>query len=88
MSKADEMFEKLDYKKVEDSINEVIYEKGTNIRENEWYGSIHRIIITKNQNGTFIEKQDDKGYEVVTDIFEAEEIQAINEKCNEMGWIE
>lgn len=86
MSKADEMFEKLEYRKTEDNENEIIFTKGANTRGNEWYGSIYRIIITKNQNGVFIEKQDDRGNEIIIDIFEIKEIQAINEKVKELKW--
>lgn len=89
MTKADKMFEKLGYDKVEENESNVFYEKGSNAMGNIWYGSIRRIEITMNKNKkVFIEVIDNRGNERHTDIFYGEEILAVTEKCKELGWTE
>lgn len=76
MSKADEMFEKLGYEKVEDnSVNALYKSGGTILRQTITFLSDDFKTITKRaglENG-FINMQ---------------ELQAINEKVKELGWNE
>lgn len=70
MSKGDEMFEKLGYKKIE------------GLRDIHYCAENNLIIFYKNFKG--IEK---RRIELV-DYFTMQELQAINEKCKELGWLD
>ena len=76
--KADEMFKKLGYEKVENEQN-IIFEKGVSTR--------NRIIFArfkKTVSCIFI----DEDYEWNDSLdITMEELQAINKKCQELGWI-
>ncbi len=73
MSKADEMFDKLGYK----------------IRDNDCYLEYRKdsenIIYFHNNNQTFIKIGK---YEGMCDDITMQELQAINEKCKELGWLQ
>lgn len=75
MSKADEMFEKLGYKKIQDDKYWVDYKKRN---EN----------ISFNLTNKFIEATRLYGEEYIDKRIRVPELQAINEKCKELGWIE
>ena len=70
MSKADEMFEKLGYKKQE-GLREINYGCGNNV-----------IIFYKNFKWIGCSKMEE------IDFINMQELQVINEKCKELGWIE
>lgn len=70
MSKADEMFEELSYKKFE------------GLRTIDFYTNNGLIQFDKNYKVIHINKDEE------TDFMSMQELQAINEKCKELGWIE
>ena len=70
MSKADEMFEKLGYRK--SFTKQVAY-----IKENDF------ILFTSEKQGVCIHKESTE-----YPAFTMQELQAINEKCKELKWIE
>ena len=72
MSKADKMFEKLDYKK-----EYVKWEEDN---------AIH--YISYSTNDTVIEFLLDSKYIDITNIININELKAINEKCKELGWFD
>ena len=78
MSKADEMFEELGYEKIErDRLKNIIF---TNGNKKFYFNKIHKkiqCIEYDKEEKTYIE-----GY------FTMQELQAINEKVEELGWIE
>ena len=74
MSKADEMFGKLGYVKIRDDERFIKYKK--------FYKNDN--IVMDKETKDFIKNFDSEYWEAVT----MEELQAINEKCREMGWIE
>ena len=108
MSKADEMFEKLGYKKIEHNI----FKKGEEPKANEWITQDEPYIeyrdeeiIHKTYYSMFIMfmmtckcvqiggcekgiKSDGTYYLIARNpILETDEVNAINEKCKELGWI-
>lgn len=82
MSKADEMFEELGFKKILDNDKEVKYEY-RNIIMNDRIE--HTIQIAKIGKIVFSYRSDEN-HQVMG--FGVKELQAINEKCKELGWIE
>ena len=78
---ADEMFEKLKFKKVIDNKTEVKYEYRETIMEDKL---IHTIQIAKVGKIVF-SYRDDNNHQVMG--IGKQELQAINEKCKELGWI-
>ena len=76
---ADKMFLKLGYEKINDDEYGVIYEKGTSTRNR---------IIFKRTNKTVCSILIDEDYEW-NDAMEIDmqELQAINKKAEELGWI-
>lgn len=80
MSKADEMFKKLGYKKREAEYC-IYYENKDNKTVIE-FGKLVKSI------GNYQYSYEDNRYLVDIYYFSMQELQAINEKCKEMGWIE
>ena len=74
MSKADEMLKKLGYEKIEEDKRFIKYRKPF---DNDY------IVIDKKAKD-FIKNFDSEYWKAVT----MQELQAINEKCRELGWIE
>ena len=74
MSKADEMFEKLGYK-----VSNGKWEEKLNITTNTVVDNGYIQIIFYNNKTIYIDADD---------ILNMQELQAINEKCKELGWIE
>ena len=73
MSKADKMFEELGYEKISEE-RKTTYKNGAKTFD-FFCGSIKRILV----------------YETDTEyagLITPKELQAINEKCREMGWLE
>ena len=81
MSKADEMFEKLGFKKVIDNKTEVKYEYRETIMGDKL---IHTIQIAKVGKIVF-SYRDDNNHQVMG--IGKQELQAINEKVKELEWI-
>lgn len=82
MSKADEMFEKLGFKKVADNDKEIKYEyinvlMGDRIEHTIQIAKIGKIVFSY---------RNDENHQVMG--FGNEELQAINEKVKELGWNE
>lgn len=76
---ADEMFEKLGYEKTKNDEYNVIYEKGASIR--------NRIIFSKiTKTVCCILVDEDYEWNDGIDI-DMQELQAINKKVEELGWI-
>lgn len=78
MSEADEMFEKMGYSKIEQSKRYLRY-------HSERYG--YRIdfeLVLKEVRCTSITNQGNTHFR----YFNVDELQAINQKCKELGWIE
>lgn len=74
MSKADEMFEELGYDKIQDDKYWVDYKKRN---ENISLNLTNKFIeVTRKYRGGYIDKR-----------INIKELQAINEKCKELGWI-
>ena len=82
MSKADEMFKELGFKKVIDNETEVKYEYRETIMGDKL---IHTIQIAKVGKIVF-SYRDDSNHQIMG--IGKQELQAINEKCKELGWIE
>ena len=82
MSKADEMFEKLGFKKVIDNEKEVKYQYIENLMGDK---IIHTIQIAKIGKIIFSYRSDEN-HQVMG--FSRKELQAINEKVKELGWNE
>lgn len=79
MKTADEMFEKLGYEKTKNDEYHVIYEKGASIR--------NRIIFSKiTKTVCCILVDEDYEWNDGIDI-DMQELQAINKKVEELGWI-
>ena len=79
MKTADEMFEKLGYEKTKNNEYHVIYEKGASIR--------NRIIFSKiTKTVCCILINEDYEWNDGIDI-DMQELQAINKKVEELGWI-
>lgn len=77
---ADEMFEELEYEKIKDDEHNAVYEKGASIR--------NRIIFSKTTN-TVCCISIDEDYEWNDGMeINMQELQTINKKCQELGWIE
>ena len=81
MSKADEMFKKLGYEKITDNDIEVIYKYEKNILGDKF---LQHIMIAK--IGKVIFSYGEKIKNTVG--IGVEELQAINEKCRELGWLD
>lgn len=85
MSKADKMFEKLAYKKLINKEKTVIrYEKifyfnGYKIIRDIKYYLLDKDVVIQSYNDYICQRVDTS--------LETEELQAINEKCEELGWI-
>jgi hypothetical protein len=69
---ADEMFEELGYK----------------IKETTWKEDGKKHFIEYNSNDTQIQFSLDTKHILITNILNSKELQAINKKCQELGWIE
>ena len=78
--KADEMFEKLKYKKIYDDEYEIKYE----YKETELGDTFNFILLFAKKGKNFFHK--DRECNVIG--INIELLQAINEKCKELGWIE
>lgn len=84
----DEMFEKLGYEKqeiIDEDTNELICIKYTkNIFEDEYqyivFDTKHNLLNTTREMRNF--------YRTVTSIISMQELQAINKKVEELGWLE
>lgn len=74
MSKADEMFKELGYVKIRDDERFIKYKKK--------YKNDN--IVMDKETKDFIKNFDSEYWKAVT----MQELQAINEKCRELGWIE
>jgi hypothetical protein len=84
MSKADEMFEKLEYKKqwVEDENEMELYKK-------EYFDKdFIEIVFDKTHYLLNIRTENISQYKTITSILNIKELQAINEKMKELGWNE
>lgn len=83
MSKSDELFKKLDYTKLIDDEETVWYQKA---KDNIVYEILFHIDERKvshtisyySKNGNLLKKEE---------TLSIEELQAINEKCREKGWL-
>ena len=80
MSKADEMFEELGFNKIEDTDKEVVYEynatlMGDKLTQTILIAKIGKIIFSYHK-----QSNEKMGIGI-------KELQAINEKCKELGWI-
>lgn len=76
MSKADEMFEKLGYKKIIENNVRIDYENEGQFFEKEIvFGLIDNIVCIELGTGESAN-------------INMQELQAINEKCKELGWIQ
>lgn len=71
MSKADEMFEELGYAK----------------EETTWKEDNKKHFVEYNSNDTQIQFSIDTKHILITNILNIKELQAINEKCKELGWL-
>lgn len=81
MSKADKMFEELGYKKIRDNEKEILYKKDKVSQE--------YFIAFGFETKTVMCEYADEDYEMNGAFdFNMQELQAINEKCKELGWIE
>lgn len=81
MSKADEMFEKLEFKKILDDDIEVVYKfdkrlMGDRCIQHIMFSRVSKIIFSY---GIDVEQNCGIGLK---------ELQAINEKCKELGWLD
>ncbi len=77
MSKADKMFEELGYKKTEDSVFAVIYEKDGYIIQFKFiFQTVEKYYFNVNL------------YAYCSKKITMQELQAINEKVKELGWNE
>ena len=75
MSKADEMFKELGYTKIQDDKYWVDYQKRN---ENISFNLTHKFIeTTRKYRNEYIDKR-----------LNIKELQAINEKCKELGWLD
>ena len=72
MSKADEMFEKLGYIK----------------KETSWKEENKKHFVEYNSNDTQIQFSIDTKHVLITNILNMKELQAINEKCKELNWLQ
>ena len=72
MSKADEMFEKLGYKKIENKIQITYVKTCENI---EFLLNVKKIEYHFLRGSTFL-------------VQTMQELQAINQKCKELGWLD
>lgn len=80
MSKADEMFEELGYKKIEENDKSILY------LSEKTFGRIRKIKFWKDDKGIFNDLLEDD--EVISSVqIGMQELQAINEKVKELGWI-
>lgn len=86
MSKANEMFEKLGYEKLDgyEGLN-LIYIK---FRKRVWIAEYQEIIFDLEHNLLNIKRENEEFYRTTTAILNMQELQAINEKCKELGWLE
>lgn len=71
MKPADEMFEELGYEK----------------KETTWKDDRKKRFIEYNSNDTQIQFSLDTKHILITNILNIQELQAINKKCQELGWI-
>ena len=84
MSKADEMFEELGYKKyynenVEEIEGKIVYIKRYTATDNIIeFDLVHQGIMVA----------EDSKYTLHAEYFSVKELQAINEKCRELGWLD
>lgn len=72
MSKADEMFEKLGYEK----------------HETTWKEEGKKHFVEYNSDDTQIQFSLDTKHILITNIINLQELQAINEKVKELGWLD
>ena len=77
---ADEMFEELGYKIIFDNISAFRYVKHFELK------SARHIIFSIDRCISVCE-ENDKELAVKRDYFNMQELQAINKKCRELGWI-
>ncbi len=80
MSKADKMFEELGYKKIRDNQTEVVFKFDEILMGDR---CIHHIMFAKVSKLIFSYGEDIE----LTCGFGMQELQAINEKCKELGWL-
>ena len=83
MSKADEMFEELGYKKVREDNDswEIRFIKEFKLKR-------PRHIIFSNDKSICVCEENERELAVKRDWFDMQELQAINEKVKELGWNE
>lgn len=82
MNKADEMFEKLGYTKFYDRENACVF-NNTKTDQEITFDKIYKCIELSKDTGERI--YNNTIYDIVS--IEPKELQAINEKCKELGWI-
>lgn len=82
MSKADEMFEKLGYK-INHVDNYIICTKKSIINE-----EIKIIVFNCNKTLIDIRTDDNFNLQLITTVLNIQELQAINEKIKELGWLD
>lgn len=82
MSKADEMFEELDFKKTVDSETELKYEYQDKILGDVF---IHTFLFAKKAKMIYSYRDCINNHQSMG--FSIQELQAINEKCKELGWL-
>lgn len=81
MSKADEMFEKLGYKK------QWVEEDEMDLYKKEYFDKdFIEIVFDKTHNLLNIRTENVNQYTTITSILNIQELQAINEKVKELGW--
>lgn len=80
MSEADKMFEKLGYEK-ENNIDYFLYRK--KYIDNNFI----EIVFDLENYLLNIRTEDVINYQTITSILNIKELQAINKKCKELGWI-
>ncbi len=83
MSKADEMFKELGYKKEEDNFGIIEYHKQT---EEPYFGNKNYKCFYANYTIVFSSKNFYKYSNCNNKSFTMQELQAINEKVKELGW--
>lgn len=92
MSKADEMFKKLGYRKNIPELEGHLAERKENDKDYDELGMVEYIDFIKNDTTITFNiwyREVEFYYENKTEEYDLrlEELQAINEKCKELGWI-
>lgn len=86
MSKADEMFKKLGYK-IDEQDEYIVYWKVAKKQRVNFYNNQNEIQIEFNFNYKTVEKRDRIELDENSHIITMKELQAINKKCEELGWL-